>query len=756
MIKKITIWFLMLCVSNSFAQTTYYFSSSAGNDSNIGNETNPFQTILKLNSLVLVPGDKILFKRGDTFTGQIIVSYSGTDGFPIIYDSYGAGDLPVLTASDGANGIPDALSTIKIIGKQYLEFHNLQIENERSDTEVGSDDDKSFGIYISSWKSLPGSGDFEDAVLFNHFRFSNLKFQNIYSVNSTATTFNNIRTTGIYFLDAFVNDVVIEDCYFTNIERTGIWLRKYVSDAVIRNNKFIDLGGSGTIISVSKRVLYEKNIMRFTGSDTDPRMTARGSGMWVFGSDDVVAQYNISQHARGAGDSSGMHVDYGNTNILFQYNYSEDSAGGFCETLGANDNIIWRYNISVNDGTIDKGGKNRLLWVSDYAFNPQKSTNVYIYNNTIYQGIDYANVIGDSEISLKAASLNFLNNIIFLEPTAKLGEKAYLFDVDTPNFTNNVMYGGTIKTSFKNLDAAKIEQSPFLQFPGRRHFSGYKLLVGSPALNSALNFTEPVFPLAGIGIFSEITSNATQDIYGNIVNLSGSTNIGADNGSGEPSIPSTGVFEAELGDIVGGNEINCINGSGGKAVNIQTAGQSLTLNNVNVPSTDLYVINVFYANPFKSALKVTVNNEPTESFILPYSDAYCYQSGFPTSFVIVKALNAGGNIIKFEEGIIDKIEVVSVNSATLNNELERLFDTTEGYLEKTIISNGETIRLIVNKKIEYAQAELSVFDMNGALLMRKKCDIDSLALKVNNFGSGMKILVAKVGSSIIVKKFIVN
>jgi hypothetical protein len=602
---------------------------------------------------------------------------------------------------------------------------------------------------------LPPSNNFEDRALFKHFRFSNLKLQNIYSVNSTGTLFNDIRTTGIYFFDAFVNDVIIEDCYFTDIERTGIWLRRYVSDAIIRNNKFIDLGGSGTIISVSKRVLYEKNIMRFTGSDSDSRMTARGSGMWVFGSDDVVAQYNISQHARGAGDSSGMHVDYGNNNILFQYNYSEDSAGGFCETLGANDNIIWRYNISVNDGTIDKGGKNRLLWVSDYAFNPQKSTNVYIYNNTIYQGRDYANVIGDSEISLKAASLNFLNNIIFLEPTAKLGEKAYLFDVDMPNFAKNVMYGGTIKTNFKNLDATKIEQSPFLQFSGRRHFSGYKLLVGSPALNSALNFAEPVFPLAGVGIFSEITSNATQDIYGNTVNLSQSTNIGADNGLGEPNIPTTSVFEAESGTIIGGNEINCINASGGKAVNIQTAGQSLTLNNINVPSTDLYIINVFYANPLKSTLKVTVNNGDTESIILPYSDAYCYQSGVPTSFVLVKNLNSGDNIIRFEEGIIDKIEVVSVNNATLNSELERLFETTQAYLEKTIISNGEILRLVINKEISYTRAEVSVFDINGALLMKKNCDTENIAFQVNNFGFGMKILVAKVGPSIITKKFIV-
>ncbi len=754
MIKEITTILLVFCLGYLSAQNSYYFSSSAGNDANVGSETNPFQTISKLNSLALVPGDKILFKRGDAFTGQIIASQSGTEGAPIVYDSYGTGDLPILSASDGPNGMPDPLSTIRIIGKQYLEFHNLQIENGRFDT-TGTDDDKSYGIYIQSFKSLPGSGDFEDAVLFNYFRFSNLMVKNVYSVDSSGTAFNNIYTTGIYFLDAFVNDVIIEDCYFTDIERCGIWLRKYVSDAIIRNNKFIDLGGSGTIISASKRVLYENNLMRFTGSDSDPRMTGRGSGMWVFGSDDVVAQYNISQHARGGGDSSGMHVDYGNTNILYQYNYSEDSAGGFCETLGTNDNIIWRYNISVNDGTVDRSGKNILLWVSDYAFNPQKSTNVYIYNNTIYQGTDYKNIVSDSEISLKAASLNFINNIIYLEPSAKLGEKAYLFNVDAPNFAKNIMYGGTINPNFKNLDATKIIQSPLFLSPGRRHFSGYKLLTGSPALGSALSFTEPIFPLAGAGIFSDITSNATKDIYGNPVNLSAVTNIGADNGSGEPNMPIVVTYEAETGTIVGGNEINCSNGSGGKAVNIGSAGQTLTLNNITVPITDLYLMNVFYANPLKSTLRITVNNGETESVILPYSDAYCYQSGIPTSFPIIKTLKAGDNTVTFEQGIIDKIEVVSVNDATLSSELEGFLDTTEAYLEKTIIHNGETIKLIINQEIESEKVEISVFDISGALLIRKNCNTENMSFKANNFGTGMKILVAKVGTQLIVKKFVV-
>jgi len=756
MIKTFTLLVLLFSIVQCFAQRTYYFSSSTGNDSNVGSEASPFQTVSKLNSLVLVGGDKIFFKKGDTFVGQIIVSYSGTIGFPIVYNSYGVGDLPVLTASNGKNSIPDPLSTIKIIGKQYLEFHNLKIENERFDAEAGSPNDQSFGIYYQSFKTLPASKDFEDAVLAKYFRFSNLVVQNIYSLGSSTTDFDSIYSSGIYFLDAFVTDVIIEDCYFTDLERTGIWLRKYVSDAIIRNNKFIDTGGSGTILSATKRVLYENNLMRFTGSNADARMVKRGSGMWVFNSDDVVAQYNVSQHARGNGDSSGMHVDYGNTNILFQYNYLEDSAGGFCETLGENVNIIWRYNISVNEGGKERSGKNILLWVSDYAFVPKKSENVFVYNNTIYQGLKYQNAMADSKISLEAISLNFINNIIYLEPTAKLGELDYLFDVNTSNFSKNIMFGGTIKSNFRNLDATRIEQDPKFVATGRRHFSGYKLMSTSPAIGSALPFSEPIFPLAGVGIFKDITSNASKDIFGNPVNLGVASNIGAYNGSGETIIPTVNSYEAESGVIVGGAEITCVNASGGKAVNVIDAGKSLTFNSINVADSGLYFINLFYANAVKSNLKITVNGSETESILVPNSDKFCFEGGRPTNFLLLKNLNSGNNSIKIENTTIDKIEIVSVIDALLSAEKFGFLNKNDAYLEKTLLSANETIKLIIDKKVAYENVEVSIYDTSGALLTKQNFTTDEINIDSSNLGKGVKIVTARIGSSIFVEKVIVR
>lgn len=757
--RRFTISVLGLLISASIlAQTNYYFSNE-GNDSNIGtSETNPYKSINKLNSLVLIPGDKILFKKGDIFIGGVEVNYSGTENAPIVFDSYGTGELPILSGSNGDNGTPDPLSTIKIIGKQYLEFHNLKITNERFNSDgTASNDNKSYGIYFQSFLSLPTSGNFEDRTLFKHFRFSNLHFENIYSVNTSNTEFNQLRSSGIHFFEAFVNDVIIEDCHFTNLERVGIWMRKYASDIIVKNNNFINIGGSAAIFSQTKRVLFENNSMRFCGSITNPKMIGRGSGMWVFGSDDVVAQYNTSQHARGNGDSSGMHVDYGNTNILFQYNYLEDSAGGFCETLGDNNNVIWRYNISVNEGTDDRGGKNKLLWVNDYAFNPKKSENIYIYNNTIYQGKDYNNAKSDSRIELIAKDIYFYNNIIHLESDAKLGIKSYEVNIDNPNFKKNIFFGGNIRSEFKNLDATRREINARFLDKGRKDISGYKLMSFSTAIGDAFTFSEPSFPLAGQGIFKDITSKATKDIFGNIVNLSTSTNIGAYNGSGEINSFSEIVLEAENAQLEGGASlVNCENASEKEAVNAASSGKKIVFNNVSTSEEDLFIIKIFYLNPAVSTIKLSINNIP-ENITIPFSDGFCFQSGNPTSFHVLKRLNSGENTITIEQGIIDKIEINSLENATLKTVNNLLIDGKEMYLEKSLISKNEFLKLIF-KEVSISfddKLEVNIFDVTGKHLFKNFYVDSNINISVSKFGIGLKILTTKYKGKLFVKKFII-
>ncbi len=94
--KCIAVMMLTLCAGVASA-TTYYVSSSSGNDANGGTVSAPWQTIAHVNGHTFLPGDSILFKRGDVWNESLAPTSSGSSGNPISYDAYGTGAAPNLT-----------------------------------------------------------------------------------------------------------------------------------------------------------------------------------------------------------------------------------------------------------------------------------------------------------------------------------------------------------------------------------------------------------------------------------------------------------------------------------------------------------------------------------------------------------------------------------------------------------------------------------------------------------------------------------
>jgi len=99
---KILTLFMFVCVCNATHAATYYFSSTAGDDSRTStqakNKATPWKTLTKLNSSfsLFLPGDSILFKCGDEFTGTIKIQKSGSSTSPIVFGSYDKGNQPVI------------------------------------------------------------------------------------------------------------------------------------------------------------------------------------------------------------------------------------------------------------------------------------------------------------------------------------------------------------------------------------------------------------------------------------------------------------------------------------------------------------------------------------------------------------------------------------------------------------------------------------------------------------------------------------
>ncbi|GAB3779600.1 hypothetical protein GCM10028818_30420 [Spirosoma horti] len=81
------------------AQSTYYVAN-LGNDANDGRSvTSPFRSLNRVNQLNLQAGDSVLFRRGDTFSGTLVLKNSGLSSKPLFVGAYGQGAKPTLTGA---------------------------------------------------------------------------------------------------------------------------------------------------------------------------------------------------------------------------------------------------------------------------------------------------------------------------------------------------------------------------------------------------------------------------------------------------------------------------------------------------------------------------------------------------------------------------------------------------------------------------------------------------------------------------------
>jgi hypothetical protein len=96
--KLFMVLMVALSAGGLASATTYYVSSSTGNDANSGTASNAaWQTIAHVNAQTFQPGDSILFRRGDVWNESLVPPSSGTSGNAIAFDAYGSGAAPVLT-----------------------------------------------------------------------------------------------------------------------------------------------------------------------------------------------------------------------------------------------------------------------------------------------------------------------------------------------------------------------------------------------------------------------------------------------------------------------------------------------------------------------------------------------------------------------------------------------------------------------------------------------------------------------------------
>ena len=91
---KYIVLVFVLCFQQATA-ATYYVKASGGTGSGL-DDANAW-SYSKLNATALAAGDLVLFKRGDSFYGQLTPKSAGRPGSPIVYGPYGTGANPVIS-----------------------------------------------------------------------------------------------------------------------------------------------------------------------------------------------------------------------------------------------------------------------------------------------------------------------------------------------------------------------------------------------------------------------------------------------------------------------------------------------------------------------------------------------------------------------------------------------------------------------------------------------------------------------------------
>jgi len=94
----------MLICSISASGTNYYISASGSDSANGLTTSTAWATLAKVNSASFIAGDSILFRRGDSWTGQLTYLKGGISGNPIVYGAYGVGAKPIISGFQTLTG----------------------------------------------------------------------------------------------------------------------------------------------------------------------------------------------------------------------------------------------------------------------------------------------------------------------------------------------------------------------------------------------------------------------------------------------------------------------------------------------------------------------------------------------------------------------------------------------------------------------------------------------------------------------------
>ena len=392
--------------------TTYYVSSTHGDDGNAGTDKgHPWKTLDKVNAIAtdLKPGDSVLLERGSTFQDQYlhIKDTSGTADAPITIADYGEASAakPVI-AANGVKGSQwyqnyrahvgnhqnkgTVSSTILLKDVSYITVKNLEITNDDPDvydpidtwkwTDTADSDGTKLDRSADRMDRTGVAGIAENGTTMSHVTLEGL---NIHDVDGNIYN-KHMANGGIYFMAHYARE--------NKSAADNAWLQNHISrfdHITIKNNivkdvdrwgiavgytaylNFIDATwGDGSIDDdlIAKygqtNVTIENNYVKGAGGDAITLMYC----------DRPVIQYNV-------GDSVSKHMN----NI--DYPHDREHGGRYGGWVAAGiwpwrcKDPIFQYNEMYNNLNSEHGNGDGQAWDADYGDGTLYQYN-YSYGNS--------------------------------------------------------------------------------------------------------------------------------------------------------------------------------------------------------------------------------------------------------------------------------------------------------------------------------------------------------------------------------------
>lgn len=515
---------------------TVYYVSGSGNDGNSGLATNgAWLTIARANSQKLLPGDRVLFESGATFSGSIRVvpGAAGNATQPVVFSSYG-GNRATIRPANNADGF-------------YAENCGGLIVSNLNFAGGGRTVNTGCGIEFFNNVAASTIGFFRvDQVDVGGFGRVGVEFRG----SGTTTRISDVRVT-----HANVHDIGL--CGIkTSARSINVYSNIYIGFCTVSNVAGVRTAsshtGDGILIAQANHALVEHCVAISNCWNGNGAV-----GIWTFASTQVTIQFceSYGNGTSGPDDGDGFDLDGGSTDCMMQYNYSHDNAGAgygvfqFAWAPHYANNIV-RYNISQNDGRKNSYGA-ITIWNDNQGGG---INNVEIYNNTLFvtpaisgtpSGIKF---FGTSELT----NVNIRNNCIITTHGLPLVKLALASSTGI-NFQGNNYWasGGAFSiqcnktTNYASLAAWRVagmekigvtnvgfNLDPQLVNPGGGGTPGDATLLPELFPKLTVYQTKPSSPLreAGLDLNAQFGLNiGAQDFYGNKV-PNGFPDIGAYDG----------------------------------------------------------------------------------------------------------------------------------------------------------------------------------------------------------------------------------